>query len=596
MRGLEYSNGVRPAPLWFAYLVFDWAVILVPTIMVVVIFSKLSDVWYNVYYLIAVLLLYNMSSILLAYIVSLYAQGQLGAFAIAAGFQALFFLLYLVAFLSVVTYMPVSKIDYYILVAHYSMSLLNPMGSLMRAMFISMNLFSTTCEGPVLSQNPAGMDRFGGPILYLVIQSVAYFLFLLWHESDSGMTIFRTSRQKRVGTDDIEMDDDLGRETEKAAVDSDGLRVVHLTKSFGKYTAVDNLSFSIQRGEVFALLGPNGAGKSTTISMIRGDIKPSKNGGDIFVDDIAISKNRAKARLHLGVCPQFDAIDQLTVEEHLRFYARVRGVPDIDYNVKAITKAVGLEAFSNRMAPTLSGGNKRKLSLGIALMGNPSVLVLDEPSSGMDAAAKRIMWKTLAGVTAGRAILLTTHSMEEAGALASRAGIMAKRMLSLGTTDYLRKKHGAAYHVHLVAKSAPHTSDKEMAGLRDWVLWQFPAAAIEDKTYHGQLRFAIPTAALTAAALRSRRRGGGARGAPEPLALARGGGIGALVMLLEESKTWLGLEHYSVSPTTLDQVFLEVIEKNNVEEENYGAATPPRFNFGIGGKGPDRDKQGMAPL
>src|SRR3954463_6392339 len=184
-------------------------------------------------------------------------------------------------------------------------------------------------------------------------------------------------------------------------------------------------------------------------------------------------------------------MDQMTVLEHLRFYARVRGVPDIEHNVEAVIKAVGLQAFSSRMAAKLSGGNKRKLSLGIALIGNPTVLLLDEPSSGMDAASKRNMWKTLAAVVPGRSLLLTTHSMEEADALASRAGIMSGRMLAMGTTDYLRRKHGDNYHCHLVTNTAPHTSPEEMAKLREWILEYLPFATIEDKTYHGQMRFAV---------------------------------------------------------------------------------------------------------
>jgi ATP-binding cassette subfamily A (ABC1) protein 3 len=218
--------------------------------------------------------------------------------------------------------------------------------------------------------------------------------------------------------------------------------------------------------------------------LIRGDIHPSRRGGgSIIVDGHQVSKHRAQARSHLGVCPQFDAMDQLSVLESLRFYARIRGVADIEHNVTAVLRAVGLQAFSSRMAADLSGGNKRKLSLGIALMGNPSVLLLDEPSSGMDAAAKRIMWKTLAGVVVGRSILLTTHSMEEAGALADRAGIMAKRMLAMGTTDELRRRPGAAYHVLIITKTAPHTSDEEMKRIADWIVAAFPSAVVESKYY-----------------------------------------------------------------------------------------------------------------
>ena len=271
-------------------------------------------------------------------------------------------------------------------------------------------------------------------------------------------------------------------------------------------------------------------------------------------------------------------MDQMTVVEHLRFYARIRGVAEIEHNVEAVIMAVGLQAFSSRMAAKLSGGNKRKLSLGIALIGNPTVLLLDEPSSGMDAAAKRVMWKTLAAVVPGRSLLLTTHSMEEADALANRAGIMAKRMLAMGTSDHLRRKHGAAYHVHLVLESSPHTPEEEIATLRSWVLEHFPDADIEDKTYHGQLRFSVP------AQRGEVRRHEAKIEMTEDVDEIKGGiparrndsGIGSLIAMLEDHRKELKLEHYSVSPTTLDQVFLTIVGKHDVQEEGYAGAKPKR--------------------
>jgi ATP-binding cassette subfamily A (ABC1) protein 3 len=274
-------------------------------------------------------------------------------------------------------------------------------------------------------------------------------------------------------------------------------------------------------------------------------------------------------------------MDQMTVLEHLRFYARVRGVQEIEHNVDAVIKAVGLQAFSSRMAAKLSGGNKRKLSLGIALIGNPTVLLLDEPSSGMDAAAKRVMWKTLAAVVPGRSLLLTTHSMEEADALANRAGIMAKTMLAMGTSDYLRHKHGNAFYIHLVMKSAPHTSNEEITKLRSWVLERFPGANIEDKTYHGQIRFSVPAqrSSTSASVAKTDREGkedvDRINGGSEPVQ-SQGDGIGSLIMLLEDHREELGLEHYSVSPTTLDQVFLSIVMKHNVEEEGYAGVSPKK--------------------
>jgi ATP-binding cassette subfamily A (ABC1) protein 3 len=443
-------------------------------------------------------------------------------------------------------------------------------------MFVALNIFSTTCSGKEIASYPGGILQYGGPILYLIIQIFVLFAILLWYDSGSILAWYRRVRKVPSNPQEsaLPADEEVAEELKRVSSSNDGLRVLHLTKSFGPVTAVENLTFGIKRGEVFALLGPNGAGKSTTISLIRGDIQPSKNGGCIFVENIEINRHRGQARSHLGVCPQYDAMDQMTVLEHLRFYARVRGVQEIEHNVDAVIKAVGLQAFSNRMAAKLSGGNKRKLSLGIALIGNPTVLLLDEPSSGMDAAAKRVMWKTLAAVVPGRSLLLTTHSMEEADALADRAGIMAKRMLAMGTSDYLRHKHGNAFYVHLVMKSAPHTSEEEIMKLRTWVMEHFSGADIEEKTYHGQIRFSVPV-----------RRHGNSReggkefdldvqdvdqinGGSEPLQ-SQGDGIGSLIMTLEDSREELGLEHYSVSPTTLDQVFLSIVMKHDVEEEGY---------------------------
>lgn len=274
-------------------------------------------------------------------------------------------------------------------------------------------------------------------------------------------------------------------------------------------------------------------------------------------------------------------MDQMTVVEHLRFYARVRGVPDVNQNVSEVIRAVGLAPYVNRMADKLSGGNRRKLSLGIALMGNPSVLLIDEASSGMDAASKRVMWKTLASITPGRSLVLTTHSMEEADALATRAGIMARRMLALGTTDYLRKKHGNAYHVHLVHRDAPHTDDEDMARIRAWVESSFQGAVVEDKTYHGQLRFSVPITATPSPRIseitdEQQQEKGFIEHEPQVISSNK---ISALFASLEDAKADLGFLYYSVSQTTLDQVFLSIVGKHNVEEENSGVVVKKKKKF-----------------
>jgi len=179
----------------------------------------------------------------------------------------------------------------------------------------------------------------------------------------------------------------------------------------------------------------------------------------------------------------------------------------------------------------------------------------------MDAAAKRVMWKTLAAIVPGRSILLTTHSMEEADALADRAGIMARRMLAMGTSEGLRRKYGGWWYVHLVLKSAPHTLDTEITSLRSWVSHSFPGAKIEDKTYHGQIRFSVPVSDRPETELDSDQ----ITNTPN----LNGDGVGAIITMLEENRQAMGLEHYSVSPTTLDQVFLTIVGKHDVQEEGY---------------------------
>jgi ATP-binding cassette subfamily A (ABC1) protein 3 len=302
------------------------------------------------------------------------------------------------------------------------------------------------------------------------------------------------------------------------------------------------------------------AGKSTTISMLRGETQPSGSNGGLFIQGISVSEDQYRARFHLGVCPQFDAIDVLNVREHLTFYARIRGVKDTQAAVDAMVSNVGLQPFANRMADKLSGGNKRKLSLAIALIGDPEVVLLDEPSSGMDPLAKRNMWMTLAKFRPGRSILLTTHSMEEADALASRVGVISKRLLDVGTIGHLRAKHGDGFHVHIVMRSAPNTSDDEMAGLRGWMEHVLPGTTIEGLPYHGQLRFNVPIVHFNnfsppdGEISHNRPRAGIERS------------VASLFVLLEENKAAQGIEFCSVSPATFDEVFIKVIKKHNVSD------------------------------
>lgn len=298
----------------------------------------------------------------------------------------------------------------------------------------------------------------------------------------------------------------------------------------------------------------------TAISLIRGDIQPSGRNGGILVDEASLDTQRNLARSHLGVCPQFDACDTLTVKHHLLFYARVRGVADPLHNTNEVIRAFRLEQYRDRLAQKLSGGTKRKLSLAIALIGNPSVLLLDEPSTGLDAASKRVMWNTLSQLSSGRSIVLTTHSMEEADALAHRAGIVASRMLTVGTVDDLRHRWGDVYHVQLVTSSAPYTSLGEMEMLKSWLMRNIEGVEIEKKTYCGQIRFTVPAT--------NKARIPGNKGRDNATTATTGRkGIGHLFRLLNDNKSALGIEYYSIGQTTMDEVFVKIVRQHGGKEE-----------------------------
>jgi ATP-binding cassette, subfamily A (ABC1), member 3 len=239
------------------------------------------------------------------------------------------------------------------------------------------------------------------------------------------------------------------------------IRKVYAGPTGGK-VAVRGLSFGVPSGEVFGFLGINGAGKTTTLQMLSGDVLPT--GGTALLGGYDIITEQPDVRRLLGYCPQHEALlDLLTCREHLELYARIKGVPEAQ--VKAVVEAqlsqFDLEAFANKTAGSLSGGNKRKLSVAIALIGNPPIVFLDEPSTGMDPVAKRFMWRVISRVATERkqcSIILTTHSMEEVEALCTRIGIMVGgRMRCLGSSQQLKNTHGMGYMAELKLHSAqPH--------------------------------------------------------------------------------------------------------------------------------------------
>lgn len=192
--------------------------------------------------------------------------------------------------------------------------------------------------------------------------------------------------------------------------------VENLTKKFGNFTAVDNISFSIPKGTIFGFLGPNGSGKSTTIRMLCGVLHPTSGRGLVMGKDIV--KDTEEVRQNLGYMSQrFSLYEDLTVEENLDFYAGVYGLDKEvrDARKKELIIMANLAGKENSLAGTLSGGWKQRLALGCALIHKPKMLVLDEPTAGVDPVSRRVFLEIIHALSRqGITILVTTHYMDEA--------------------------------------------------------------------------------------------------------------------------------------------------------------------------------------
>lgn len=213
--------------------------------------------------------------------------------------------------------------------------------------------------------------------------------------------------------------------------------------------AVNDVWMGVPKGQCFGLLGKNGAGKTSMIRMLTGEVKPSGgfgviNGNDMVSDPIS-------ARRYIGLCPQDDPlIYELTGREHLMFFGMLKGVPldELEEIVEALIDALNLQLYADKPAGYYSGGNKRKLCAGLALVGAPPVVFMDEPSTGVDPGARRHMWNFITATMRSRALVLTTHSMEESEALSNRIGIMRGGvMAALGTPQHLKAMFPAGYQL-----------------------------------------------------------------------------------------------------------------------------------------------------
>ena len=349
------------------------------------------------------------------------------------------------------------------------------------------------------------------------------------------------------------------------------LRVEGLTKMYKKpsskdsFAAVNNVYFGVPKGQCFGLLGVNGAGKTSSFKMLTGDTDISN--GDAFIGQHSVKHNLRAAQSQIGYCPQFDALDPLlTGLEHLQFYARIKGMApgDVNHLAHLASERLGLSRYESRPAGSYSGGNKRKLSTAIALLGGPAVLFLDEPTTGMDPRARRFLWGCINSVVkSGCSVVLTSHSMEECEALCSRLAIMVNGSIKcLGSVQHLKAQFGSGYTV--VLRVAGGVAG--VAAAERFVSETLPAATLTEK-HHNMLQYHLSFSGGKDSQLQSvhsKVEGHPVKGQGQE----SGQQLGQLFRAMEEAKGRGLLEDFSVSQTTLDQVFVQLAQAQTDLQDN----------------------------
>lgn len=397
--------------------------------------------------------------------------------------------------------------------------------------------------------------------LYLITLSVhivVAFALLIFTNSD-GLGIRRIrekSYTKKLLAKEIEeMDEDVLKEKtrvdEMSATDSSSVLIVkNLAKAYDKtFLAVKGVTFAVEQGECFGLLGLNGAGKTTTFSMLTAKTKPGA--GSIEVNGFSVSEGNRSGFQELGYCPQFDAMNmKLTTQENLVFFARIRGIQtdDIMPIVTRLLKALHLKPYANISSERLSGGNRRKLSVAISLLSQPSLVLLDEPSAGMDPSSQKFLWKVIGRLCAsGKAVVLTSHSMEECEALCSKIAIMDRgKIRCLGGKQHLKIKFGKGYSLMMKVASVA-----DARAIMSYVHENIPGTNFADfANFCNTVFIRIPQEVSS---------------------------IANILKIVNELSRQYHIEDYSLSQSTLDEVFHSLAENKWENVARDGGSSRSRW-------------------
>ncbi|CUG06066.1 ABC transporter, putative [Bodo saltans] len=556
---LQFVSGVNYFTYWASNYVFDLISYLVTEILAIIVFAFFGRDEYvdstNLPVTIMIFLLYGISAVAASYCISFLFNNHSSAQTIVMLGN------FLCGFVLVITMYILKQIDSTkdiakILVFFFRIVPAYCLGEGITALAMAP---ATRMLGKELSVFE--LDQAGWGMIYMGLETIAFSVITLAidHPNRRQQLFFDRNAvpEPIVGEDpDVTKERDvIEKNSDPTRASTDIVRVCNLRKVYHSGSvdkvAVKNLSFGVQRGEVFGFLGTNGAGKTTTMSILTGEFLPSMGHASITGFDVV--ENAQEARQVIGYCPQFDAlIDLLTPEEHLRLYAALRGVPPVlvDDVVEALLTACALQMYRSTRSKSLSGGNKRKLSVAISLIGGPRVVFLDEPSAGMDPHARRQLWDVILYIAQRSSVVLTTHHLEEVDVLAHRVGIMVDGALKcIGSLDYLKHRFGNGFEVAVKLKAA--ATDAEVAHsarqVERLLTSEFPGTGIVEERQQ-KVTFCVPF---------------------------HGTKLSRVFQVLADAKNntaQFSMDDYTVQQTSLEQVFLRISDEAAAANESSSSA------------------------
>lgn len=487
----QIVSGASIGMYWISNFIIDYIKYLIPGLTIYGLFFAFGATFLTdgdkSAYVIIMILIYGIALVAMTYILSFFfkspGNGQIFAFLFFSFFS---FVLVIVSF--VLKVIPSTR-DIGIDVIPYIFNIFAPFNFGNSLMNLSNDfLYKVIYRWPSI---PSAFDKkiAQNELIYLICFTIFYciviFMIEYW-QTFRFLSLKKTTTHSKFSsiTSSVDLDQNIDEsviheeENVKKQMKAYSVYVEDLSKRYfvpnpekfcGKITkkAVDKITFGIEQGSVFCLLGTNGAGKTTTFKILTGDI--SATSGNAYIRGLRLPEELSKIRQFVGYCPQFDSLtDKLTAEEHLRLYCDLKGIhPKYQEElIDNMIESLNLQKFRKVQAGTYSGGNKRKLSIAIALIGHPPIVFLDEPSAGMDPEARRFMWSFIAEISSRRAhssIILTTHSMDEAQALANKVAIMVEgKIKTIGTVQRLKDKFGKGFEIEIKIKIPNDLKMKEL--------------------------------------------------------------------------------------------------------------------------------------